>query len=95
MLKYTHIYKSTSPPFKLYAAEGRWTRGHEFKVETVRPRTNIRKHSFRVRVTKDWNNLPHILVTAPSLNTFKNRLVTSVMQSQDMNTSMIYNFWCI
>jgi hypothetical protein len=23
MLKYTHIYKSTSPPFKLYAAEGR------------------------------------------------------------------------
>jgi hypothetical protein len=23
---------------------------------------------------KDWNNLPNMVVTAPSLNTFKNRL---------------------
>ena len=35
---------------------------------------DIRKYSFRVRIVKHWNNLPDAVVTAPSVNSFKNRL---------------------
>ena len=37
-------------------------------------RTNVRKESFSVRVTRLWNDLPEVVVTAPSVNSFKNRL---------------------
>ena len=36
--------------------------------------TNIRKESFSLRVTRLWNDLPEIVVTAPSVNSFKNCL---------------------
>ena len=51
-------------------------RGHSLTLMLHKPRhrTAFRQHSFRVRVIEDWNGLPEGVVTAPTLNTFKNRL---------------------
>ena len=35
---------------------------------------NVRKESFSLRVTKLWNDLPEVVVTASSVNSFKNHL---------------------
>ena len=35
---------------------------------------NVRKYSFKCRVTDQWNNLPEKVVMATNINTFKNRL---------------------
>ena len=35
---------------------------------------NVRKYSFKCRVTDQWNNLPKNVVMATNINTFKNRL---------------------
>ena len=42
----------------------------------VRERTtrDIRHHFFTVKATKIWNELPERIVTAPTINTFNNRL---------------------
>ena len=50
------------------------TRGHSLKLFLEHGRTNIRKENFSLRVTRLWNDLPEVVVTAPSVNSFKNRL---------------------
>ena len=51
------------------------TRGHTYKLYQERANNlDIRKHFFRNRTPKTWNSLPEEVVTAPSLNAFKNRL---------------------
>ncbi len=35
---------------------------------------NLRKNSFKFRTTDTWNNVPDQVVSAPNINTFKNRL---------------------
>ena len=50
------------------------TRGHSLKPLTKRSRYDIRKFSFSVRIVNIWNGLEEAIVTADSLNTFKNRL---------------------
>jgi hypothetical protein len=37
-------------------------------------KTNIRKHSFAVRVAKIWNKLPENKTNTPFINTFQSRL---------------------
>jgi hypothetical protein len=49
-------------------------RGHTHKLFKPRVNSDLRKFSFSVRVVDTWNNLPDELVTADSLNSFKNRL---------------------
>ena len=49
-------------------------RGHKYNIYKERYNKDIRKYSFKGRVTEQWNNLPDIVVNAPSLNTFKSRL---------------------
>ncbi|KAK3099765.1 hypothetical protein FSP39_009263 [Pinctada imbricata] len=49
-------------------------RGNTKKLLVQRPKLNIRKYSFSVRVTHLWNSLPESVVSAKTLNTFKNRL---------------------
>ena len=44
---------------------------------------SVRKYYFKYRVTKQWNNLPVHIVTAPSLNAFKNR--DGLMYYPDVN----------
>jgi hypothetical protein len=49
-------------------------RGHSFKLFKPRVKGDLRKYSFSVRVVDSWNSLPDELVTADSLNIFKNKL---------------------
>ena len=50
------------------------TRGHSLKLFIERACTNVRKESFSLSVTRLWNDLPEVVVTVPSVNSFKNRL---------------------
>ena len=50
------------------------TRGHHLKIKKIRPRLKIRLHSFPLRCTDQWNNLPSSVVGAPSLQSFERRL---------------------
>ena len=50
------------------------TRGHSLKLQKNFSRTNIRKYSFSNRIIDSWNSLPESIASAPSINTFKNRL---------------------
>ena len=49
-------------------------RGNSMKIYPHRARTELRKNSFVIRTAKIWNNLPENIVTAPTTNSFKNRL---------------------
>jgi len=44
------------------------------KISVKRSRLNVRKFFFSQRVILHWNSLPEYVVTAPSMNTFKNWL---------------------
>ena len=50
------------------------TRGHRFKLDIERARTLPRRHFLSVRAAGRWNSLPSLVVSAPSLATFKSRL---------------------
>src|SRR6266536_2327475 len=50
------------------------TRGHHLKLQTLRARTNRRANFFYVKVIGAWNALPELVVSAGSLNQFKNRI---------------------
>jgi len=50
------------------------TRGHELKVYTRRNILELRIIFFSQRVVPHWNRLPESVVTAESVNIFKNRL---------------------
>ena len=50
------------------------TRRNSKAIYKQRSRTNIRRHSFSRRVVDHWNKLPDQIVTAPSINSFKNRI---------------------
>ena len=50
------------------------TRSHCYKLETKRSRLELRRNFFSQRVVVPWNKLPESVVTAESVNAFKNRL---------------------
>ena len=58
----------------LHLAERGRTRGHSLKLKKTQCRMAVRQHAFSQRVVNNWNLLPETVVTAPTLNTFKNRL---------------------
>ena len=49
-------------------------RGNSLKIFPQRACTEIRKNSFALRIAKTWNCHPDSVITAPTTNTFKNRL---------------------
>ena len=50
------------------------TRGHPKKLVVRRCRYDVRKYSFSNRITNIWNSLPDEIISAPTVNTFKNSL---------------------
>ena len=50
------------------------TRGHPYKIKKKFCRLETRKHFFSMRSIENWNKLPTNIVTAKSLNVFKNKL---------------------
>ena len=49
------------------------TRGHSLKLQKRECRTSVRQNFFSYRIVNHWNSLPDSVVSAPSLNCFKNR----------------------
>ena len=71
--KYVHgIYKTSRPVMNAYT--GPEVRCNSLKLARNRTCLNIRTGYFCERVVKTWNSLPNTVVTAPSVNAFKNRL---------------------
>ena len=69
------LYDSkVSSLFTLQEQQHTRTRGHSKKIYKHHSKLNTRKHFFTNRVVNLWNNLPEKVVSAPSLNAFKNRL---------------------
>ena len=52
------------------------TRAHTKKLVVKRCHYDVRKYSFCIRVVNIWNSLPNSVITATSVNSFKNRLDT-------------------
>ena len=50
------------------------TRGHCYKLYPKHVKYDVRKYFFANRIVALWNGLPEFVVTAPSVNSFKNRL---------------------
>lgn len=50
------------------------TRGHHHKIYKRQFRLDVRKNSFSQRIVNRWNSLPDDVVTATSVNQFKDRL---------------------
>ena len=50
------------------------TRGHSLKLKKPRVATRLRQNFFCVRIVNAWNSLPEQVISAPSLNAFKNRI---------------------
>jgi len=50
------------------------TRGDVLKLKESRYRLDTRKKSSAVKVLRPWNRLPHVVIDALSLETFKMRL---------------------
>jgi len=49
-------------------------RGHTKKLVVRRCRSDVRKYSFCIRIINVWNSLLDEIISAPSVNTSKNRL---------------------
>ena len=70
--KYTHGLYSVRNP--LFACDVSHTRGHPFKLLKPRCQSTLRQCFFSQRVIDRWNRLPREVVTATTVNSFKNRL---------------------
>ena len=57
-----------------YMVQDSKTRGNCLKIDKQQARTNLKQNTFTLRVVNAWNSLPDYVVTAPSMNSFKNRL---------------------
>ncbi len=75
--KYCHgLYQVDRKPFKLMSDvnEDSVTRENGFKIYKEKSNQAVRANFFGNRVANIWNSLPTVVVQAPSLNSFKNRL---------------------
>jgi hypothetical protein len=72
--KLTHGFYNVDVESYLPRSTEERTRGHKYKIKKQPSRLDIRKHYFSLRVVETWNSLPELVVEAPTLNSFKNRL---------------------
>ena len=71
--KILHGFENIPEERFLVLSESR-TRGHNYKLEKSRCNTTFRLNQFSQRVIKRWNALPHNVVNAKSVNSFKPQL---------------------
>ena len=66
----------SSVPLQTYfqLADGRYTRGHSWKLVKAHSTCDSRLYFFSVRVLNRWNSLPHCTVDVKTVNAFKNQL---------------------
>jgi len=83
----TGIYDTVVSPTMLAAGSSYATRGHDFRLQKIRARYDLRKYYFTNRVVNMWNSLSSYLVSAESVNCFNNRL-DNFWKDQEI----IYNF---
>ena len=69
----TGKYDSTLPSI-LHRDSNSTTRGNPLKLCTYRPKYDLCKYNFTVGVISLWNSLPTRVITAVSVDSFKNRL---------------------
>ena len=67
----------------------RETRGHNLKLQSQKYKTDMLKFNFKNRVVNTWNSLPAVVVHAPTLNNFKNRLDK---YWAELDSDMIYDY---
>jgi hypothetical protein len=72
MYKYTNGLYDTKEPFERHVNSR--TRGHSHKLFKERCNTSVRQNFFTNRVFETWNLLRNEIVTAPSINSFKNSI---------------------
>ena len=58
----------------LELSDNRTTRGHSLKLKKKTGESVLRRNCFSQRIFNHWNSLTESIVTAPTLNAFKNRL---------------------
>ena len=69
-----HLYDEGAVPGLNWIAANSITRGHQFRMRPVLSQTKIGQNRFTSRIVNDWNSLPSEIVSASSLNSFKNQL---------------------
>ena len=67
----TGVYDTQHDLF--YLAQRR-SSGHNMKLDKRYSRLDVMKHFFSNRVVDLWNSLPECVISATSVNSFKNRL---------------------
>ena len=50
------------------------TRGHRYKILKQHAKSFVSQSTFCNRIVNDWNDLPHHIIEANNINTFKNAL---------------------
>ena len=68
------LYDEGAVPGLNWIAANSITRGHQFRMRPVLSQTKIGQNRFTSRIVNDWNSLPSEIVSAFSLNSFKNQL---------------------
>ena len=58
----------------LFKLNSRTLRGHEFMIQKKRATKFLSTQVFSNRIVNDWNNLPQKVVTATSINRFKEEI---------------------
>lgn len=83
--KYLHNFYKTDPK-SLFIHPQRQLRGHSLKLAKSYCRTDTKKYFFTNRVIDGWNNLSEKVISAPSLESFKNNLRSSPQAEEDKTT---------
>ena len=82
-----NIYDPCTTKTLLTLSGNEITRGHKYKLTKIFTNTRSYQKFFTIRVTNLWNKLPPEIVSASSLNTFKN-LLDNHMKYQMYSTNL-------
>jgi hypothetical protein len=74
VFKIVHDIYDKGTTVKLSFHNSSRTRGHGYKLYQQHVKYDLRKYFFNNRIIALWNGLPDCVVSAPSVNSFKNRL---------------------